>query len=178
MQTEVNTASLPSVGPLPPKDALAKTDDGFSFLTAERYIDVRLGDQLNYYSSRAAKLERQMLEFQWAIFVLGGLGTLLAALGAQLWIAGTTALVTALTAYIGHLQLDNTLIKYNQSAADLSNLQVWWNALPPEAKVTQKGLLVEQSEKVLENELSGWVQQMEDALGDLRASSEGSKKKV
>lgn len=170
LQTEVNTASLMYSGPLPPKFAVAASDDGFSFLTAERYLEVRLNDQLGYYAGKTPKLERQMAEFQWLIFIVGGLGTLLAALGAQLWIALTTAVVTAFSAWVGHLQLDHTLVQYNQTAGDLSNLRAWWNALSADekAKPENKDTLITKSEKILESELSGWVQQMEDAMEDVR----------
>jgi hypothetical protein len=173
LQTEVNTASLVYSGPLPPIDTVAKSDDGFSFLTTERYLEVRLNDQLEYYANKTTKLERQMAEFQWFIFIIGGLGTLLAALGAQLWIAATTAVVTALSAWVGHLQLDHTLIQYNQTAGDLSNLRAWWNTLSAEDKTRSdnQDILINKSEKILESELSGWVQQMEDTMEDVRGDA-------
>ena len=164
MRTEVNTGSLLYDGPLPPEGAVARTDDGFSILTPEKYLEVRLEDQLKYYSGTTAKLERQRSELQWLIFIVGGGGTLLAALGAQLWIALTTAAVTALSAWVGDLKLDQTLIKYNQSAADLSDLRVLWNTLSPEdkAQLTSRQNLVNKTEEILEKERSVWVQQMEE----------------
>jgi hypothetical protein len=180
MQTEVNTGSLPVYrGPLPPADSVQESDDGFTFLTPERYIEVRLTDQLDYYNSKTSKLDRQTTSLQWTIFLVGAAGTFLAAVGAELWIALTTALVTAVTAYVGHLQIEHTLIKYNQAAADLSNVRAWWEALPTDEKTKQsnKDMLVEKSEQILESELTGWVQQMEDSLADLRAPSDDHKKK-
>jgi hypothetical protein len=173
LQTEVNTASLVYSGPLPPKDSLAKSDNGFSFLTAEKYVEVRLNDQLGYYAKKTAMLESQMGALQWSIFIVGGLGTLLAALGAQLWIALTTAVVTALSAWVGHFQLDHTLVQYNQTAGDLGNLRAWWNALSAEEKAKSENhdTLVNKSEKILGSEFSGWVQQMEDTMEDVRADA-------
>src|SRR5207249_5588765 len=106
MQTDVNHGALkPYDGPLPPKEVAQQNDDGFSFLTPERYIELRLEDQLNYYSGKTPKLEKQVKQMQVAILVAGGAGTLLAALYAELWVALTTALATALTTSLGYRQL-------------------------------------------------------------------------
>jgi hypothetical protein len=165
MRTEVNTGSLQYKGPVPPADTAPDSDDyGPSFLTSERYLQVRLEHQLSYYEGRVAKYERQRSELQWLIFIVGGLGTLLAALGAQLWIALTTATVTALSAWVGDLRLDLTLVKFNQTAAALSDLRVWWRTLSPDekAKPDNHEALVNQTEQILENERSDWVMQMDE----------------
>lgn len=176
MQTDVNHGGLkPYDGPLPPEmEGAQKNDDGFSFLTAERYIELRLEDQLKYYSGKTPKLEKQIKQMQVAILVAGGAGTLLAAVGAELWVALTTALATALTTSIASRQLEETLVRYNQSAADLANVRDWWTKLSPAAKRNPKNIdqLVEVTEKVLETELSGWVQRMENALAQLKAEEE------
>jgi hypothetical protein len=175
MQTEVNHGALaPYDGPLPPEEVAQKSDDGFSFLTPERYIELRLEDQLNYYSGKTPKLEKHIKKMQVAILVAGGVGTLLAAVHVELWVALTTALATALTTWLASHQLDETLVRYNQSAADLANVRDWWTKLSPAAKRNPKniGQLVEVTEKVLETELSGWVQRMENALAQLKADEE------
>ena len=201
MQTDVNHGALkPYNGELPPKmggkragllermialvggakrqntpnEIAQKNDDGVSFLTPERYIELRLEDQLNYYSNKTPKLETQVKQMQVAILIAGGAGTLLAALYAELWVALTTALATALTTSLGYRQLDETLVRYNQSAADLANVRDWWTKLSPAAKRNPKNIdqLVEVTEKVLETELSGWVQRMENALAQLKAEEE------
>jgi hypothetical protein len=176
MQTDVNHGGLkPYDGPLPPEmEGAQKNDDGFSFLTPERYIELRLEDQLKYYSGKTPKLEKQIKQMQVAILVAGGVGTLLAAVHAELWVALTTALATALTTSIASRQLDETLVRYNQSAADLANVRDWWTKLSPAAKRNPKNIdqLVEVTEKVLETELSGWVQRMENALAQLKTEEE------
>lgn len=176
MQTDVNHGALkPYNGPLPPSmEGGQKNDDGFSFLTAERYIELRLDDQLKYYSSKTPKLEKQIKQMQVAILVAGGAGTLLAAVRAELWVALTTALATALTTSLAYRQLEETLVRYNQAAADLANVREWWTKLSPAAKRNPKNIdqLVDVTEKVLGTELSGWVQRMEDALAQLKAEEE------
>src|SRR5262249_2026101 len=175
MQTDVNHGALkPYDGALPPKEVAQQNDDGFSFLTPERYIELRLEDQLNYYSRKTPKLEKQIKQMQVAILVAGGVGTLLAAVGAQLWVALTTALATALTAWLASRQPDETLVRYNQAAADLANVRDWWTKLSPAAKRNSKNIdqLVDVTEKILETETTGWVQRMENALAQLKTEEE------
>jgi hypothetical protein len=135
---------------------------------------LRLGDQLDYYSKKTPQLEKQIKQMQVAILVAGGAGTLLAAVGAELWVALTTALATSLTTWLVSRQPEETLVRYNQAAADLGNVRDWWTKLSPAAKRNPKNIdqLVEVTEKVLETETSGWVQRMENALAQLKAEEE------
>jgi hypothetical protein len=178
MQTEINlTALQPYAGPIPPKMYGASgSDDGFSFLTPESYIEMRLDDQLNYYSLKIVKLEKKLKFFQWLIYIMGGAGTLVAAIGFELWVALTTSLAGVFASYLEYQQVENSLIIYNQAAASLSNIKTWWRALPNKKKREPENVekLVENTEKILQNEMSGWVQQMQDAFEKFRAS-EGSK---
>ena len=172
MQTAVNLSALRLyTGPIPPQmGGTPGTDDGFSFLTPERYVSLRLVDQLTYYQGKTISLERRLQLLQWLVYILGGVGTLLAAIGFDLWIALATALVTACMTYLGYQQIENTLMKYNQAATDLVNVQGWWTALPLEERANQQNVdkLVEYTEKILASELTGWVQEMRDALAELR----------
>ena len=178
MRTEVNASALKPYdkgeGFPPDMYAAEGGDDGFSLLTPDRYVEVRLGDQLNYYRKKAVRLERQLKLIQWSIFIIGGLGTLLAAINQQVWIAFTTALAAALTTYLSYQQTESTLTKYNQAATDLNNVKSWWLALPPDeqAKPENVTTLVDHTEQVLQSELDGWVQQMQNALAELRKNQE------
>jgi hypothetical protein len=179
MQTEVNLSALrPYNGQIPPPMyGVAASDDGFSPLTPDRYIDVRLGDQLSYYRLKTNKLERQLKLLQWLVYIFGGLGTLLAAVGFELWIALTTAIVGSIATFLEYKQVENSLMVYNQTATDLANLQVWWTTLPNESREEPGNFekLVDNTEKILERELKGWVQEMQDALSDLSAQLAGEK---
>jgi hypothetical protein len=172
-QTEVNELALTRYdGSIPPPYGAAEADDGMSVLNPEAYIAVRLDDQLHYFESKSIQLAKQIRLRQTGIYILGGLGTLLAAINLPIWIAATTAIATALTAYLQHFQLENTLVKYNQSASDLTTVKAWWRALSKSEREIPKNkdLLVESTEKVLENELTGWVQRMQDAMAKIRAA--------
>jgi SMODS and SLOG-associating 2TM effector domain 1/Protein of unknown function (DUF4231) len=177
MQTDVNLSALrPDADSItPPMNGTTGTHDGYSVLTPERYISLRLVDQYTYYQRKTIRLERQLRLLQWSIYILGGVGTLLAAIGLDLWIALTTALVTACTTYLGYQQLENTLIKYNQAATDLANVQGWWMALSLDERANQQNVdkLVEHTEKILAGELTGWVQEMHNALAELRTQQAG-----
>ena len=174
MRTEVNTAALipynKARGFPPYMYAAQGGDDGFTLLTPDRYVEVRLGDQLNYFMKTSIKLERQLKIFQWLIYIIGGLGTFLAAINRQVWIALTTAIIAALTTYLGYRQTESSLMKYNQAKTDLDNVKAWWLALSAEEQARPENVktLVEHTEQVLESELDGWVQQMQNALEELR----------
>jgi hypothetical protein len=174
MRTEVNTSAIvpydKSKGFPPYMYAAQGGDDGFSPLTPDRYIEVRLGDQLNYFQRTARKLDRQLRVMQWLIFIIGGVATYLSAVNQQVWIALTTSLVATLTTYLSYRQTENTLMKYNQASSDLTNVRAWWIALSAEEQARQENIdaLVNHTEKVLESELDGWIQQMQNALAELR----------
>ena len=177
--TEVNTLALtPYPGLIPPVTA-GFVDDGLSPLSPERYLSVRVADQLRYYRKSALRLHRKLVAWQVTILGLGGLGTLLAAIDQSVWVAVTTAAVTAATTHLGYRQVEASLTTYNQTATDLENVRGWWQALSPEEQASPANLdkLVDHAEKVMESELDGWVQKMQNALDSLRKVQEEATKK-
>ena len=174
-QTEVNELALKQYdGSIPPPYAAAAMDDGMSVLTPDAYVAARLDDQLAYFESKTVKLEKQLRWRQWIIYIIGGVGTLLAALGLQIWIAVTTAFATALAAHLEHFQIESSLVKYNQSASDLLTVKSWWRSLSEADRVkpANRELLIDSTERILENELTGWVQRMQDAMEKITASQD------
>jgi hypothetical protein len=171
MQTEVNVAGFePYKGPIPPLYGAAPNDKGMSFLTPDQYIKFRLEDQLNYYRRKVEQLEKKSRRYQWYIYLIGGFGTLLAAIGFELWIALTTAIAGALTTFLEFRQLENTVMNYNQAATDLDNIKSWWVALSAEDQTdpNNRDKLVDYTENTLQREYTGWVQQMQDMLDSLQ----------
>jgi len=182
MQTEVNRCGLsPYTGDIPPPmDGAAKgKDNGLSRLTPEQYIEIRIGDQLGFYKKKTVKLEQTLQRLQWSIYGLGGLGTFLAAVGLELWIALTTTIVGVITVHLEYQQVENTLIQYNQTASDLDSLRKWWFSLSAIQKENPKNYdkLVELTETALRNEMMGWTQRMENALARLHEEQEQIQKK-
>lgn len=176
-QTEVNLSALiPYKGPVPPKYGAAEGDDGFSPLTPEKYVAFRLEDQLKYYSSKTVKIEKQLKKYQWYIYIMSGVGTLLAAMEWEWWIALTTCMVASLTTYMEYQQLENKLIQFNQGATDLANVKSWWMALSAEEQANLKyiDMLVMQTERILETENSSWMSDMQDAIEQLKATQDSA----
>jgi hypothetical protein len=174
-RSEANTMALPIYsGPIPPQYATGEGDDGMSPLPPDRYIEMRLEDQLKFFRKKAVGLDTLLERLQWGILGVGGLGTLLAAIGFDLWVALTTAIAGALATYLSYRGVESTLTNYNQTAIDLENIKGWWTALLPgeQGDPLNVDALVENTEKVLSTELSGWTQRMQDSLANLRKDQE------
>jgi biopolymer transport protein ExbB/TolQ len=93
----------------------------------------------------------------------------LAAINLDIWVALATAIVTAFTTKLQADQVENSLAQYNQTLGSLRNIASWWKALSSWEKNRRKNIdvLVDQTEKALETETAGWVQQMQSALDKL-----------
>lgn len=158
----------PYDGPLPPVMYGAEaTDDGLGRLDAEAYVRIRIADQLSYYRGKVASMDVLRTRLQVGTLVAGGAGTLLAAIGLEIWIGLTTAIAGAALAHLGYLQVDNTLIAYNRAAARLDALRREFRT--GGARRPDLETLVTRGEKILTTELGGWVAQMTDALEQLQA---------
>jgi hypothetical protein len=173
MQSEASGSHLKvydkALGLPPYLDTAEGSDKGFGYLAPERYVEVRLEDQLRYFRARAQKLDRQFQILYWLTLIIGGISTLLAAVSEQIWIAVTASLTTALGTLLSYRQTEANLLKFNQAATDLDNINSWWKALGATEKSRQSNidLLVDRTEKVLQTALDSWVQQMKNALEDL-----------
>ena len=139
-------------------------------LTADDYVKERIDDQVNYYVTTAAKLEREARLLRALALAFGAIGTFLAAIGLQIWVAVTTALVGVYTTLIESRQLETSVTFYNQAAADLTAIRAWWYALPPSEQKRQAMIdrLVDRAERIMRSELVGWVQEMQDAMTEFR----------
>ena len=171
LQTEANLSAPRTYrGPLPPPGSLAPGDDGFSSLTPSRYIRYRLDDQLGYYRRKIDRLDRSAHRLQWLTILASGMGTVLAAMGVELWVPLTTSLATSVTAWLGYQQAESQLTKYHQSTTDLDNIKAWWSALSLEEQGRRRNFenLIDSTEFVLQAELTGWLQEMRDTLARMQ----------
>jgi hypothetical protein len=161
-------------GRLPPPGGAAPGDDGIRPLTPASYLHLRLDDQLGYYRCKIDTLDRQWVVLQWIAIIVGGLGTVLAALNLGLWVALATSIVMAITTYLGYQQSEATITRYQQAATDLENVKAWWCALSMEDQRDYRKFdaLVESTELILQGEVSGWVQDMKEVLYRLDARHE------
>ncbi len=171
MDTDIINGSLsPYRGKqLPPKYGTAAGDDGFSDLTPAQYLDWRLTDQLSFFRGKSEAIDRKNRLYQWGIYGLGGAGTLLAALGHELWVPVSAGLATVLISYLALRNVETQLAGYNRAALELDNVATWWSGLPEAAKAdpTNFGTVVDRTETVLGSENASWVQEMQKAMETL-----------
>jgi hypothetical protein len=175
MQTEVSGGELtPYQGPLPPRMyGAGADDDGLSPLDPKQYLHIRVGDQLRYYQKKVRELARRRTALQCLAIAAGGAGTVLAAAGLDIWVGLTGGIAAAALAYVAHLQFDNTIVTYNQTAARLAAQDRQWQARPAASRdLAAFAQLVTRTEAALTAELAGWVQQMNDAMTELKDSQD------
>jgi hypothetical protein len=143
--------------------------DGLKCLTPSEYVHARIQDQINYLERKIRSLYWELSVLQVGVYLAGGAGTLLAAYKRDIWVALATACSTALITKLQTEQVENSLIQYNQTLSSLKNVLAWWNALSSWEKERQRNidLLVDRTEKSLESETLGWVQQMQSELDKL-----------
>jgi hypothetical protein len=162
LESDVNEAAFtPYEGSIPPNMFGAEAyDDGFSPLDPETYLKIRVGDQLKFYTLRTNQYEKRIRRLQYLMLIFGGLGTFLAAIGAQYWLPLTAGIVSAVTAYLEYQQLEQILTKYNLTKSSLENARANWLALPEDERYQDKNIqrLVRDVEAILESENQGWVQ--------------------
>ncbi len=171
MKSSVMQASLPAYGgPLPPKYGAAEGDDGFSELTPQRFIELRLNDQLSYFRRKAVGLESRLVRLRWSIGGLSGVGTLLAAVGQEIWIPVSVSLAAALAGYLELRRIDATLTGYNRAAMSLENVTSWWLGQGEKKQATAASFaeLVERTETALAAENAEWVQEMQEAVQEAK----------
>ena len=154
----------------PPPQRTGPRDDPLAPLTPDGYITFRITDQIDFYNQKVADLERQGRWLRWLTWIYGGLGTLLAAVGFQIWVAVTTALIGVYTTISEAWQIETSVTLYNQASTDLSAIRAWWYALAPTEQRKQANIdrLVERAERIMRAENAGWVQEMQDAMTQLR----------
>ena len=75
-----------------------------------KYLTHRLEDQFEWYRQKCKQLDRQLQRLQTEVYLLGGTGTLLAAIQRQSWVAVTTALTGALINYLEFKRVETTLV--------------------------------------------------------------------
>lgn len=167
-QSELNRSSLPHRNIVDLERLKPLTPDG--------YLRARVEDQIHYFVGKTTTLYRQLKRLQMWILLVGGMGTFLAAINFEVWVALTTAIATAFTNKLEIDQVENSLVQYNVALTNLRNVQSWWRGLTPWEKARPKNidLLVDQTERALERETAGWVQQMQSTLDKLTEKEKAS----
>ncbi len=149
-------------------------DDEFSDLNAEGYITHRLEDQFFWYRNKAQQLDRQLQFLESSIYFFGGLGTFLAAIKYQSWVAVTVALTGALSNYLDFKRVEATLVGYNRAADGLYDVEAWWSSLSVKQKQHPKNFeqLVVRTEAIIRSEHVSWLQDMQDRLAEMYGNAD------
>jgi hypothetical protein len=168
MHTEVSNSALPDDGRGDPPAADPSGDDGLSQLNPEDYVAMRIDDQLRYYHARLHTYDRRRQSFQGIALLASSAGALVAALGGQIWVALTSVLAAAPLSYLAHLQVEKTIVTYNQSVAQLDDVLRRWHGRSSRPPTRQAfGRLVDATEGILTAEHGAWVEEMTEAMHDL-----------
>jgi hypothetical protein len=165
---------------LPKLYGTAGDDDGMSDLTPDKYILIRIGDQLSYLQRKAVLLDSRLRILQWSIYALGGIGSFLAAMAFELWIPLTTTLVGAITTYLGYTRIESALRSGNRTSINLENRKIWWTALSSDEKVDPKNvdILVTSTEAIHSLDLLSMEQDFEAVLDKLYKKQKDLAKQV
>ena len=86
----------------------------------------------------------------------------------------TSVVAAAPLAYLAHLQVEKTIVTYNQSVAQLNDILRRWHAHASRLP-THQGLarLVNATEAILTAEQGAWVEEMTEAMHDLDDAQRG-----
>jgi hypothetical protein len=168
-EVEDNSQTESDQSQSPEEKAQAEFLEFYADLDADAYIHYRLEDQFNWYRSKAKTYDRNYQVLQASVYFFGGVGTLLAAIGFQNWVAFSTALATSFASYLEYKRVEATLVGYNQAADALYDIRAWWFSLSPEerAKTTNFDKLVVSTEETIRSEHTSWLQDMQDRLANL-----------
>ncbi|MEO0457277.1 MAG: DUF4231 domain-containing protein [Cyanobacteria bacterium P01_A01_bin.114] len=161
-------------------DDIGIKDDKFSDLNAEDYLTYRLASQFIWYRNKVQTLDQQLQFLEAGIYIFGGLGTLLAAIGMFNWVAFTVALAGAFGNYRDFKRVEATLVGYNQAADSLYDVHTWWTALTPAQQQQQDNfeLLVGSAEAIIRSEHVSWLQDMQDRLAEIYGGPEQEPEKT
>ncbi len=163
----------PYPGPLPPSYSPEneQSDPGFADLLANEYLRYRLNEQLDYHTQKLEELQSARTRLQIAIFVFGGLGTFLAALGGpfSVWVALTTSIAGAFTAWLELRRVDSTINNYSQITLELKILRDHWYSLSPQQQTGDEFFkLVVAAEKILWSQHNKYISEMRQAVADMQ----------
>jgi hypothetical protein len=169
MESEINSQPLQKYkGNIPPI-MIGKQNDGdngLKDLNGDDYVRYRVEDQIQYYENRTRIMNKRLRIMQWSIFLIGGIGTFIAAIGLQLWVSLTTLLIASISTYLMYRQIEHLLMKYNQNIVALQSIKSWWLSLSELERKNKENsnMLVETTEIILQTELAVWLQNMHNAL--------------
>lgn len=137
-------------GPIPeyyyPNDP--NSDPGFNDFTGDEYFRYRTEREMAWFFRGTNRRAGEIKRLKWMIYIFGGLGTFLAAIGLEIWLAVTGSVAGALTSWLEQRKIDSTIAMYNQTLSELWRIYTWWISLTDKEKKFSKNI----EELVLETE--------------------------
>lgn len=140
-------------------------------LGPDDYLRDRVEAPLKSYSQELENIYQTRTRLQAGILALGALSAFLPALSGSLniWVAFTTSLGTALIIWLEVSRLDLVVKNYNQLILELNIIRDHWQSLrPPEQTGAEFFKLVIATEKVLWSQHNQDINQMREAVIELR----------
>lgn len=136
-------------------------DDGYSALTADDYVRLRVIPQSEWYLRKLNENYTKLRIWRIAILVVTGLSSAIAALGGEPWVAVTTALSLAFAQFIDLKMYGHTYANYHHTAGRLIDEVSEWRILPPEKRQDPAyySPFVERIERIFEDERNNWMRQ-------------------
>eukprot|EP01059_Diplonema_ambulator_P035255 TRINITY_DN8227_c0_g1_i1.p1 TRINITY_DN8227_c0_g1~~TRINITY_DN8227_c0_g1_i1.p1 ORF type:complete len:2019 (+),score=741.12 TRINITY_DN8227_c0_g1_i1:232-6057(+) len=183
VQSEMSENSIPKyTGPVPPHSVTRYGDDGYSELSINEYVKMRLSPKVAAYNKDAVRYDKYKTRITLTIYGLGALGTALAALATfeQLrgynigaWVALTTSLGSALTRYLDYTKTEWLHNKYTAVMHELESLDAWWSARGSDgAKAACVDEMVAGCEEKITEEITEFKQQLKIAVAEAAKEAE------
>eukprot|EP00746_Dinoflagellata_sp_MGD_P150596 gnl/MRDRNA2_/MRDRNA2_82436_c0_seq2.p1 gnl/MRDRNA2_/MRDRNA2_82436_c0~~gnl/MRDRNA2_/MRDRNA2_82436_c0_seq2.p1 ORF type:complete len:1083 (+),score=205.85 gnl/MRDRNA2_/MRDRNA2_82436_c0_seq2:86-3334(+) len=113
-------------------------DDFVSPMVIETYFEFRAKLLLKLCVSTTAPIAKKLSNFEMALIILGGVGTLLSAMDKPRWVAVAVAAVTCLMNIMQHEKLQQRLDSTNSAVRDLNNNHILMNSLSIVSRRTQE----------------------------------------
>ena len=121
-------------------------------------------DQLDYYDGSILKLQRSSDHRHIYIWIVGGIGTALAAFGYEIWIAASVAVAAGFTTMLEYEQTDATRQQYSRTRAKLVKVKLAWAGVPVDQRAARFPQLVAETEAIFEAEHTDWTTMTNEAL--------------
>jgi hypothetical protein len=103
-----------------------------------KYVTYRLREQYSKWCAVDVRAHRQHVLFEALSYVFGAVGTMLALLGRQTWVAVTTALVTTLATWNSRSPVEQRMRRARSAVRVLRNVMAEWDAVPDEIRGKQE----------------------------------------
>jgi len=115
------------------------------------YQSQRVERQLEQLHRQALRLHSIVILIKVATFIVGAVGTILATLGFQIWVAVTTSIVAAMGSYMSREKFEPMEGKVNVAKRQIEDALTRWRAIPAEYQLRQneRDMLIEDTENAI-----------------------------